>query len=179
MEIAVPSFWDAGRREQSQTVLREQKRLKLTVASYEKNNAALEDALVLIGLAAEVNDEASAREAQAAGRDVESAIEDMELRRMLGGPQDHMGAILSVNAGAGGVDAMDWAKMLVRMIARYCERKGWKSDLIDEQPGEEAGIKGATLAVEGQYAYGLLHAEMGVHRLVRISAFDANARPQN
>jgi peptide chain release factor 2 len=102
----------------------------------------------------------------------------MEFERMLSGEQDPMGAIVSINAGAGGVDAQDWAQMLLRMLLRYCERKGWKTELLDEQPAEEAGIKSATFVVDAEYAYGLLKAEMGVHRLVRISPFDGNARRQ-
>jgi len=118
------------------------------------------------------------KEAADGGAAVETALGEMEFRRMLAGEQDRYGAIVSINAGAGGVDAQDWAQMLLRMLSRYCERKGWKIDLLDEQPGEEAGIKSATLAITGDYAYGLLKAEMGVHRLVRISPFDANARRQ-
>ena len=118
------------------------------------------------------------KEAAEGGAQVETALGEMEFRRMLSGEQDRYGAIVSINAGAGGVDAQDWAQMLLRMLTRYSERKGWKIDLLDDQPGEEAGIKSATLAVTGDYAYGLLKAEMGVHRLVRISPFDANARRQ-
>jgi peptide chain release factor 2 len=102
----------------------------------------------------------------------------MEWRRMLSGPSDANGAIVSINSGAGGIDAADWAEMLLRMLLRYCERKGWKTELLDEQPAEEAGIKSAIFAVDAEYAYGLLKAEMGVHRLVRISPFDQNARRQ-
>ena len=97
---------------------------------------------------------------------------------MLSGENDASGAIVEINAGAGGVDAADWAQMLMRMVLRYCQNKGWKVDVLDEQPAEEAGIRGATLAVAGEFAYGLLKAENGVHRLVRISPFDANARRQ-
>ena len=172
----MPGFWD--KRDQAQVVLRETKKLKSTVEAYAKQVRALSDARVLIDLAAEVADEGTAREAEAGARAVEAALAEMEFRRMLSGEQDHLGAIVSVNAGAGGVDAQDWAQMLVRMLTRYCERRGWKVELIDEQPGEEAGLKSATFAVPGEYAYGLLKAEMGVHRLVRISPFDANARRQ-
>jgi peptide chain release factor 2 len=97
---------------------------------------------------------------------------------MLSGEHDAAGAIVEFNAGAGGVDASDWAQMLLRMLLRYCQRRGWKAEVIDEQPAEEAGIKGATIMVEGEYAFGLLRAENGVHRLVRISPFDGNARRQ-
>ena len=89
---------------------------------------------------------------------------------------DASNAIFSINAGAGGTEAQDWAEMLLRMYLRYCERKGFRTEITDYQPGEEAGVKGATFNVEGSYAYGYLRAEMGIHRLVRISPFDANAR---
>jgi len=109
---------------------------------------------------------------------VEAELADLEFRRMLSGENDQGGAVVEINAGAGGVDAADWAQMLLRMILRYCQKKDWKVEILDEQPAEEAGIRGATLLVEGDYAYGLLKAETGVHRLVRISPFDANARRQ-
>jgi peptide chain release factor 2 len=95
---------------------------------------------------------------------------------MLSGPEDRMGAILSINSGAGGTESCDWAQILLRMYLRYCERKGWSTQLIDDSAGEEAGIKNATVTVDGDYAYGQLKAESGVHRLVRISPFDANKR---
>jgi peptide chain release factor 2 len=97
---------------------------------------------------------------------------------MLSEPQDRLNAILEFNAGAGGVESMDWAQMLYRMYARYCERRGWKVEEADWQPGEEAGIKSASLIVRGEFAYGYLKGESGVHRLVRISPFDSNARRQ-
>ena len=173
---AAPGFWE--KREAAQTVLREQKGLKSTVEAFQKQSRALDDALVLIELAEEAADDASAREAETHGQAVEAALGDMEWRRMLSGESDALGAIVSVNAGAGGIDAADWAQMIVRMLLRYSERKGWKPELLDEQPAEEAGIKSATIAIDGEYAYGLLKAEMGVHRLVRISPFDQNARRQ-
>jgi peptide chain release factor 2 len=133
---------------------------------------------VLADLALEAGDDATAQEAEEQGKLIQAALDDMEFRRMLPGEQDSLGAILSINVGQGGVDAQDWSQMLLRMFIRYSERKGWKVDLIEEQAGEEAGIKSATIQVQGDYAYGLLKAEMGVHRLVRISPFDANARRQ-
>jgi peptide chain release factor 2 len=102
----------------------------------------------------------------------------MEFQRMLSGPYDRNGALVSINSGAGGTDAQDWAEMLVRMYSRWAERKGYKLEELDRQPGDEAGIKSATIGVEGEWAYGWLRAEAGVHRLVRISPFDANARRQ-
>ena len=138
----------------------------------------LGDALALIDLAAEAEDGESAREAAQQGEEIEKAIADLEFRRMLSGENDSNNAVVEINAGAGGVDAADWAQMLVRMIIRYAQRQGWKVDVLDEQPAEEAGIKSATLVIEGPFAYGLLKAETGVHRLVRISPFDGNARRQ-
>lgn len=103
-------------------------------------------------------------------------VEHLEFARMMSGEHDGADAILTVNAGAGGTDSQDWAEMLFRMYSRYCERQGWQVELLDEQPGEEAGIKSASIAVRGEYAYGMLRSEAGVHRLVRISPFDSNAR---
>jgi len=100
----------------------------------------------------------------------------MEFARMLSGEYDSCNAIFSINAGAGGTEAQDWADMLLRMYLRFCEDKGFKTEMTDYQPGEEAGIKGATFTVEGDYAYGWLRAEIGIHRLVRISPYDSNAR---
>jgi peptide chain release factor 2 len=100
----------------------------------------------------------------------------MEFARMLSGPHDANNAIFSINAGAGGTEAQDWADMLLRMYLRFCERKGYRTEITDYQPGDEAGVKGVTFTVEGDYAYGFLRAEIGIHRLVRISPFDSNAR---
>jgi peptide chain release factor 2 len=105
-------------------------------------------------------------------------VEQAEFQKMLGGEHDRANAILTINAGAGGTDSQDWAEMLLRMYLRWCDRQGLKRDITDIQAGEEAGIKSATVMVQGEYAYGYLSAEAGVHRLVRISPFDANARRQ-
>ena len=125
-----------------------------------------------------MEDEASAKEVEGQAAAITKALDDMEFRRMLSGELDAGGAILQITAGAGGVDASDWAMMLMRMLIRYAERKGWKVDVVEETMAEEAGIKSATLTVAGDYAYGLLKAENGVHRLVRVSPFDANGRRQ-
>ena len=106
------------------------------------------------------------------------AVEGLEFARMLSGPQDHANAIVELNAGAGGTESMDWAAMLYRMLVRYCERRGWEVEGGDFTPGEEAGIKSASMIIRGEFAYGYLKSEIGVHRLVRISPFDANARRQ-
>jgi peptide chain release factor 2 len=109
---------------------------------------------------------------------VRKALDDIEFKRMLSGELDANGAVVTITAGAGGVDASDWAQMLRRMMVRYAERKGWKVEMLDENYAEEAGIKNATFTVAGDYAYGLLKAEDGVHRLVRVSPFDGNGRRQ-
>jgi len=133
---------------------------------------------VLLELADEASDEATGKEAVAAAKAVGKALDDLEFRRMLSGEFDGQGAIVQIQAGAGGVDASDWAQMLMRMIMRYAERKGWKVEVVDEQPAEEAGIKGATMIISGENAFGLLKAENGVHRLVRVSPFDQQGRRQ-
>ncbi len=107
---------------------------------------------------------------------LEKAIARMEFARMLSGEHDANNAIVSINAGAGGTEAQDWAEILLRMYLRYCERKGFKAEITDYQPGDEAGAKGVTFTVSGDYAFGYLKAEKGIHRLVRISPFDSNAR---
>ncbi len=159
-------------------VLRSKKELESIVGGYDAQVRALSDAEVLLELAEEANDEASAREVESSVAAVRKALDDIEFKRMLSGELDGGGAIVQVAAGAGGVDAADWAQMLMRMLIRYAERKGWKIEVLDETPAEEAGIKGATFTVSGDYAYGLLKAEDGVHRLVRVSPFDANGRRQ-
>jgi peptide chain release factor 2 len=133
---------------------------------------------VLLDLAIEADDLGSAREAQAAANLVAARVDEMEFARMLSGEHDRAGAMVSINAGAGGTDAQDWAEMLQRMYFRWCERKGYKVELLDQQAGDEAGIKSVTFTVNGDWAFGFLRAENGVHRLVRISPFDANARRQ-
>src|SRR5262245_16138560 len=129
-------------------------------------------------LAIEAGDEASAREAAAGADKVRAAVEQMEFARMLAGEQDRTSALVTINSGAGGTDAQDWAEMLQRMYFRWAERHGYKVELLDSEAGAEAGIKSCSFGVEGEWAYGFLKAESGVHRLVRISPFDANARRQ-
>jgi peptide chain release factor 2 len=156
--------------------LREQARLKSSVDAHEAQVRALEDAGVLIEMADEAKDEATAVEAATTLSAIEDAVSKIEFARMLSGPYDRQGALVSVNAGAGGTESQDWAEMLIRMYARWAERKGFKLEELDRQPGDEAGIKSATIGVEGEWAYGWLRAEAGVHRLVRISPYDSQAR---
>ena len=169
-----PGFWEEQKR--AQALSKEKSDLELQIAGYERERQKLEDALALHELAEEANDEATRQEAKGAVAEAERGAERLELARMLGGPQDRLNAIVEINAGAGGTESQDWALMLFRMYTRYCERKGWQVELGDFQAGEEAGIKNASFIARGDHAYGWLKAEVGVHRLVRISPFDSNAR---
>ena len=154
-ESASPDFWKDSK----------------TASSKMKNLAALQREIDdVIGLK-ELIDEGKNQEA-------EELLNQLEILLYLSGPYDKASAILSIHSGQGGVEAMDWASMLLRMYNRYFERKGWEFEAVDETPGEEAGIKSATVAVNGQYAYGLLKGEAGVHRLVRLSPFNANSLRQ-
>jgi peptide chain release factor 2 len=143
---------------------------------YDNLAAQLEDLGVLNDLAREEDDEATATEVAAGLEGVRRHLADLETRVLLSGEYDQRDAVVTVHAGAGGTDSQDWAQMLERMILRWIERRGWKVDIHDEQEGEEAGIRSATFTVHGPRAYGLLHGERGVHRLVRISPFDSQAR---
>ena len=138
--------------------------------------AVLDDAEILIEMAREEEDESQAPDIEAALADALKRIDRLELARMLSGPHDAGNAYLVINAGAGGTESQDWAEMLLRMYLRYCDRQGWKAELMDHQAGDEAGIKSATIHVVGENAYGFLKAENGIHRLVRISPFDAAHR---
>jgi peptide chain release factor 2 len=138
----------------------------------------MQDARALDELAEEARDESTRAEAASHAAEVVRQVERLEFRRMLSGPHDGAPAIVEVKSGAGGVEAMDWAAMLYRMYVRFCERKGWEVEPADLVAGEEAGISSASFIVRGEYAYGFLKAERGVHRLVRISPFDSAARRQ-
>ena len=127
-------------------------------------------------LAREENDEETLKEVGAKMTEVEKDLQAAEFKRMLGGETDRNNAIVSIHSGAGGTEAQDWASMLLRMYLRWAERKGFHTEVIDSLDGEEAGIKSATVEVTGEYAYGYLKAEVGIHRLVRISPFDAGKR---
>ena len=155
---------------------KEKSGLQLQLAQYERERQKLEDAVALWQLAEEANDEATRAEAKTAAAEARAAAQRLELSKMLSGPQDHLNAIVEINAGAGGTESQDWAQMLYRMYTRYCERKGWQVEQGDFQPGEEAGLKSVSFIARGDHAYGWLKAEVGVHRLVRISPFDSNAR---
>ncbi len=129
---------------------------------------------MLLELGAEGDDAATIAEAETLLPELESRVRGLELRRMLSGPADRASAIVSIHPGAGGTDAKDWAAMLLRMYLRWCERRGYKTEIVDYQEGDEAGIDAVSFTVEGENAYGYLRSEMGVHRLVRMSPFNAD-----
>lgn len=159
-------------------MLKESAQHKRVVEAWDRQHSALEDAEVMLELAEEEEDADAARETKTQLDDVAKAVERMEFERMLSGEMDEASALLSINAGAGGIDARDWSEMLQRMYLRWAQAKGYKTKILDLQPADEAGINSCEILVEGAYAYGYLKAEGGVHRLVRISPFDANARRQ-
>jgi len=152
--------------------MRSLSRLQDEVESWRKLEARVEDALEL----AELGDEDMAAELEIETVAIESEAERREFNAMLSGEYDKGDALLAIHAGAGGTDSQDWAEMLQRMYLRWMEKHKYETEIIDSTPGEEAGIKSVTIAVNGQYAYGYLRSEKGVHRLVRISPFDANSR---
>jgi len=157
-------------------VLREQSRLKDLLVRMETAGSGLEDAEVLIEMAREEDDGDLGPEIEEALDASSARIDRLELARMLSGPHDRGNAYLVINAGAGGTESQDWTEMLLRMYLRYCDRQGWKAELMDHQAGDEAGIKSVTVNINGENAYGFLKAENGIHRLVRISPFDAAHR---
>ncbi len=169
-----PDFW--GDQDNSSKTLQQIKQYKDTIADYEALVSRLEDAIALADLAIEANDEDSVPEVESELAAIEAAEEHERISVLLSGEYDRNNAIISFHPGAGGTEAHDWALMLYRMITRYCERAGFKVKLTDWLDGEEAGIKSATIFVEGINAYGYLKSENGVHRLVRVSPFDAAGR---
>jgi peptide chain release factor 2 len=152
--------------------------LEQRILAFEKLARDLDDAGVLLELGSSESDEATVAEAAGQISVLEGRVRGAELERMLSGPVDHAGAIVSIHPGTGGTDAKDWGQMLLRMYMRWCERRGYKTEVIDYQEGDEAGIDGASFSVQGDHAFGYMRGEAGVHRLVRISPFDGNARRQ-
>ena len=150
------------------------KELKQTLDMVTKWDQIIEDAEVSY----EIGDEELIEETNLQLDKLKTSLDKFDFQKMLSGEYDEADAILTVNAGAGGTDAQDWASMLLRMYTRWAEKKGWKVDLLDKSDGEEAGIKSATIKIQGKYAYGYAKAEKGVHRLVRISPFNANGKRQ-
>ena len=173
-ETLVENFWADA--EKSSQKLREIKQLKDKVESYEALSAKLEDTLMLCEMAIEENDESSVEEVVSETDFIEAEAEKKRIEVLLSGPYDKNNAIVSFHPGAGGTEAQDWASMLYRLYTRWGEKHGFNVKLVDWLDGDEAGIKSATIMVEGINAYGYLKSENGVHRLVRVSPFDASGR---
>ena len=169
-------FW--SNQENSSKVLQKLKQTKDTIENYEALKSRLEDAIVLVEMAVEENDEGYIEEVESELAAIVKETESKRIEILLSGEYDKNNAIVSFHPGAGGTEAQDWAQMLYRMITRWAERKGFKYKLLDWLDGDAAGIKSATIMVEGLNAYGYLKAENGVHRLVRVSPFDAAGRRQ-
>ncbi len=171
-----PDIWND--QQQAQKLSRELSDLKSGIEEYNNWKSRFDDAEVLIELAEEEQDESLYPEIEENLSKLEKELDKWQLQRKLGGEYDDSDAILTINAGAGGTDAQDWAEMLLRMYLRWAESRGWKAEILDTSDGDEAGIKSATVKVTGKYAYGYAKAEKGVHRLVRLSPFNANNKRQ-
>ncbi len=168
-----PGFWDSSK---SKEILRERSVLTKQQETIKALSSSLEELELLLEMGQEEQDEPTLQEVKRDLGKLEKEIRKAELQRLLGGKHDVSNAIVTIHSGAGGTEAQDWADMLLRMYLRWCERHGFKVQLLDLMPGEEAGIKSATFLVQGEFAYGNLKSEAGVHRLVRISPFDASGR---
>jgi peptide chain release factor 2 len=175
-EMASPTFWEDNRR--AQELIRERSDLQRVLIRVSELARQTEDLGVMLELAQEAGDGSLDVEIEQGVARLGKELDEFELKVMLSGPHDAKAAVLSIHPGAGGTESQDWAQMLMRMYLRWCERSGFKAEVVDLLPGEEAGIKSATIEVTGEYAYGFLKGEAGVHRLVRISPFDASRRRQ-
>jgi len=172
--MAVPGFWDdAGK---SQELIKKRTQLEKVVQAWDDLQRQLEDVRVMIELGEEAQDQDTLDEVAGMTARLIQSVEAAEFQRMLSGPHDRNSCFITINPGAGGTESQDWAEMILRMYLRYCEKKGWKTTITEYQDGDEAGLKSATFNVTGEYAYGYLKAEAGIHRLVRISPFDSAAR---
>jgi peptide chain release factor 2 len=171
-ELEAPDVWNDSKR--AQALGREKKELEGVVNKLAQIGANLQDARELFDMAREEADESTLVAVQTDADAVQAIVADLEFRRMFNNPADPNNCFIDIQAGAGGTEAQDWASMLLRQYLRYGERKGFKTDLMEESPGEVAGIKSATIKFEGEYAFGFLRTEIGVHRLVRKSPFDSS-----
>jgi peptide chain release factor 2 len=172
--MASPGFWDQP--EAAREIIERANGLKAWTEPWKDLSRRLDDLLELRDLLAEAEDQELSAELERESVAVAEGLTELELRNMLRGPDAHRDALLTVHPGAGGTESQDWAEMLLRMYSRYAERRGYHVEVLDLQPGDEAGIKSATLEIRGDHAFGYLGAESGVHRLVRISPFDAQGR---
>ncbi len=172
--MSTPGFWD--NKDKAQQSTSEISRLKALIAPVRAMERRIEDLEVLLEMAEEDGEESSAKEVVSEVNNITEELNKLEMRTLLDGTFDPENAFLMIHAGAGGTEACDWADMLVRMYQRWGQQEGFKTEMIDLQEGEECGVRGATIRFEGENAYGFLNCERGVHRLVRISPFDAQAR---
>ena len=170
-----PDFWQKDQEEISQLTQR-RSMLQNNIEQWKQYQQSVEDAALLAEMAEEEEDRTTLNEVKQDVSRLEKQVGELDLQTLLNGPDDHRNAILSINAGAGGTEAQDWAEMLLRLYLRWCESREYEVRTLDLQPGEEAGIKSVTITVEGPYAYGYLKSEHGIHRMVRISPFDATGR---
>lgn len=170
-ELEDPKVWDDPKR--AQDLGREKKSLEDVVEALTRINGGIKDATELLEMAREEGDTDTLEAVEADAHELRTAVEALEFRRMFSNPLDKNNCFIDIQAGAGGTEAQDWASMLLRQYLRYCERKGFKTEILEESEGEVAGLKTATIKVEGEHAYGLLRTETGVHRLVRKSPFDS------
>jgi peptide chain release factor 2 len=169
-----PNFWNDQNK--AQALLRQRSTVEQKIKTVTGLEREVSDALELLELGEEADDQAVLQELAAQAAALVDRVRRAELERMLTHPNAQAGAIVSIHPGSGGTEAKDWAEMLLRMYLRWCERRSYKTEIIDYQVGDEAGIDGASFTVTGPFAYGYLRAEVGIHRLVRISPFDSNAR---
>ncbi|MFO7761446.1 MAG: peptide chain release factor 2 [Thermodesulfobacteriota bacterium] len=169
-----PGFWN--KIDEAKKINQEISRIKETLENWNSFHSHLEDSETLLELALEEDDPNTVKEAETAINNLEKQLSSFELNCMFTGEHDANNAILAINAGAGGTEAQDWVEILMRMYLRWSENKGFKTDILDYLPGDEAGIKGVTIMVKGHNGYGHLRSEIGIHRLVRISPFDAGGR---
>jgi peptide chain release factor 2 len=172
--IAQNTLWDNP--DQAKVLLKERGKLSQAISEWERAQSQLDEAEIFYDLALAEEDQETLSEVQNRLKDLEKLLGQMEFNKLLSGEEDACQAIMAIHAGAGGTEAQDWAEMLLRMYLRWSERRGFKNEIIDQLPGDEAGIKSVTFTIEGKYAYGYLRSESGIHRLVRISPFDAGGR---
>lgn len=173
-EMSAPAFWEDSRK--AQALMQERADLTRTIGRFKDLAGQAEDLRVLWEMATEAGDEGETAGIEQSLAALRKDLEAFSVKIVLSGPQDRKNIILSIHPGAGGTESQDWAQMLMRMYLRWAERTGFKAEVVDLLPGEEAGIKSATIEITGEYAYGYLKSEIGVHRLIRISPFDASKR---
>jgi peptide chain release factor 2 len=169
-----PGFWDDAA--QAAVILKERSALLSALDEFQERAKLLEDLEVLLDLSVEEEDQDALKDVEAELQDLESTFRDWELRLVMAEDEDQKNAIVTIHAGAGGTEAQDWTEILLRMYLRYAENKGFQTETVDLLEGDEAGVKSVTFTASGPYAYGYFKSEQGIHRLVRISPFDASGR---